>query len=79
VSLIFRWLVDSARRLSWLEYGSLLAIALLIIEAGFIAGVLTGVLISCVTFAVSASRVNAIKSAWTSEYPSRRYSITQNS
>jgi SulP family sulfate permease len=71
LSLIFRWLVDSARRLSWLEYGSLLAIALLIIEAGFIAGVLTGVLIGCVTFAVSASCVNAIKFSFDgSEYHS---------
>ena len=71
VSLIFRWLVDSARRLSWLEYGSLLAIALLIIQAGFIAGVLTGVVIGCVTFAVSASRVNAIKFSFDgSEYHS---------
>ena len=61
LSLMFHWLVDSVRRLSWLEYASLLAIALLIIQAGFIAGVLTGVLIGCVTFAVSASRVRVIK------------------
>ena len=71
LSLMFQWLVNSARRLSWLEYASLLAIALLIIQAGFIAGVLTGVLIGCVTFAVSASRVNAIKFSFDgSEYRS---------
>jgi SulP family sulfate permease len=60
-NLMYAWLVDSARRISRLEYASLLAIALLIIQWGFIAGVLIGVIIGCATFAVSASRVNAIK------------------
>ena len=44
-----------------LEYLSLLAIAALIIYSGFIAGVLIGVVIGCATFALSASRVSAIK------------------
>jgi SulP family sulfate permease len=60
-SLMYEWLVDPARRISLLEYASLLTIALLIVEFGFIAGVLIGVIIGCATFAVSASRVNAIK------------------
>ena len=60
-SLVYEWLVDAARRISLLEYASLLAIALLIVQFGFIAGVLIGVIIGCATFAVSASRVNAIK------------------
>lgn len=60
-SLMYEWLVDAARRISLLEYASLLAIALLIVQFGFIAGVLIGVVIGCATFAVSASRVNAIK------------------
>jgi SulP family sulfate permease len=60
-SLMYEWLVDAARRISLLEYGSLLAIALLIVQFGYIAGVLIGVIIGCATFAVSASRVNAIK------------------
>jgi sulfate permease, SulP family len=59
--LVYEWLIDSARRISLLEYASLLAITLLILQAGFIAGVLIGVIIGCATFAVSASRVNAIK------------------
>jgi SulP family sulfate permease len=59
--LMYAWLVESARRLSWLEYVSLLAIALLIVQWGFIAGVFIGVIIGCATFAVSASRVNTIK------------------
>lgn len=60
-SLMYEWLVDAARRISLLEYASLLAIALLIVQVGFIAGVLIGVIIGCATFAVSASRVNATK------------------
>jgi SulP family sulfate permease len=60
-SLMYEWLVDSAQRISLLEYASLLAIAVLIVQAGFIAGVLIGVIIGCTMFAVSASRVNAIK------------------
>jgi len=60
-ALMYEWLVDAARRISLVEYASLLAIALLIVQVGFIAGVLIGVIIGCATFAVSASRVNAIK------------------
>jgi sulfate permease, SulP family len=59
--LIYQWLITSAFRLSILEYLSLLAIAIIIVEWGFIAGVLSGVVIGCATFALSASRVNAIK------------------
>src|SRR5262249_4630089 len=70
-SLMYEWLVDAARRVSPLEYASLLAIALLIVQIGFIAGVLIGVIIGCATFAVSASRVNAIKFKFhSSEYRS---------
>ena len=60
-SLMYEWLVDAFRRVSLLEYASLLAIAILIVQVGFIAGVLIGVIIGCATFAVSASRVDAVK------------------
>jgi sulfate permease, SulP family len=60
-ALIYQWLINSAVRLSLAEYLSLLAIAVIIVEWGFIAGVLSGVVIGCATFALSASRVNAIK------------------
>ena len=70
-ALIYEWLIQSARRLSLIEYISLLAIALLILQIGFIAGVFIGVIIGCATFAVSASRVNAIKFSFDgSEYRS---------
>lgn len=69
--LVYQWLVQSSRRLSRVEYLSLLAIAALIIYAGFIAGVLIGIVIGCATFALSASRVNAIKFSFDgSEYRS---------
>jgi SulP family sulfate permease len=59
--LVYQWLIQSARRLLLLEYLSLIAIAILIVYSGFIAGVLIGIVIGCATFALSASRVNAIK------------------
>src|SRR5262245_26198173 len=43
LDLMYRWLVDSAQRLSRIEYASLVAIALIIVNWGFIAGVLIGV------------------------------------
>jgi SulP family sulfate permease len=70
-NLLYEWLVESARRISLLEYASLLAITLLILQIGFIAGVLIGIIIGCATFAVSAGRVNAIKFSFDgSEYRS---------
>ena len=59
--LVYQWMIQSARQLLTLEYLSLIAIALLIINWGFVAGVLIGVVIGCATFALSASRVSAIK------------------
>ena len=69
--LVYQWLIQSARQLQRIDYLSLIAIALLIINWGFIAGVLTGVVIGCATFAFSISRVNAIKFSFDgSEYRS---------
>jgi len=59
--LVYQWLISSSRRLLPLEYLSLIAIAALIIYSGFVAGILIGIVIGCATFALSASRVNAIK------------------
>src|SRR5581483_2551401 len=69
--LVYQWLIVSWRQLPLLEYLSLVAITLLIINWGFVAGVLIGVVIGCATFALSASRVNAIKFSFDStEYRS---------
>jgi sulfate permease, SulP family len=69
--LVYQWLIQSSRQLPRLEYLSLVAIAILIINWGFVAGVLIGVVIGCATFALSVSRVNAIKFSFDStEYRS---------
>jgi SulP family sulfate permease len=69
--LLHRWVVQSAWQLSPVEYISLLAVTVIIVQWGFIAGVVIGVVIGCATFAVSASRVNAIKFSFDgSEYRS---------
>ena len=59
--LSYRWLIQSAGRLQPLDYLSLVAISLIIIGWGFIAGVMIGGIICCIMFALSASRVNAVK------------------
>jgi len=61
LDLLNRWLIASSRQLVRLEYFSLIAITLMIINWDFVAGILIGIVIGCATFALSASRVNAIK------------------
>jgi sulfate permease, SulP family len=69
--LLYRWLVDSAKQPSRVEYLSLVAIALIIIASGFVAGLLIGIVIGCATFAFSASQIPAIKFSFDgSEYRS---------
>src|SRR5215510_12587295 len=69
--MLHRWLLDSWRYLSWVEYISLAGIALIIIQWGFIAGVLIGIVVGLATFALSVSRVHAIKFSFDgSEYHS---------
>ncbi|MET0970206.1 MAG: SulP family inorganic anion transporter [Tardiphaga sp.] len=58
---LHRWIIDSRKRLSPLDYLSLLAIIVIILKWGFVAGVLIGVIIGCATFALSVSRVSSIK------------------
>ena len=59
--LLHKWIVDSRKRLSATEYVSLLAIIVIIVQWGFVFGVLIGVIIGCATFALSASRIDSIK------------------
>src|SRR5215471_7374934 len=69
--LLYRWLLDSWRYLAFVEYISLAGIALIIVEWGFIAGVLIGIVVGLATFALSVSRVHAIKFSFDgSEYHS---------
>jgi CRP-like cAMP-binding protein/FKBP-type peptidyl-prolyl cis-trans isomerase 2 len=68
---LHKWTVQSRQRLSRTEYVSLLAIIVIILQWGFIAGVLIGVVIGCAAFALSASRINPIKYSFEgSEYRS---------
>jgi SulP family sulfate permease len=68
---LHKWIIQSRRRLSVVEYLSLLAIIVIIVQWGFIAGILIGVMIGCTTFALSASRIDSIKYSFDgSEYRS---------
>ena len=58
---LHRWIVESHKRLSLTEYLSLLAIIVVIVQWGFIAGIGFGVVIGCATFALSAARIDSIK------------------
>ena len=58
---LHRWIVESRRQLSVVEYLSLLAIIVIIVQWGFVPGVLIGIVIGCATFALSASRIDSIK------------------
>jgi sulfate permease, SulP family len=59
--IVHRWLIASVRQLQTLDYLALLAITMIIVQWGFIAGVVIGIIIGCATFALSASRVNSVK------------------
>jgi SulP family sulfate permease len=68
---LHQWIIESRRRLSVTEYLSLLAIIVIIVQWGFVAGILIGVVIGCATFALSASRIDSIKYSFDgSEYRS---------
>jgi len=58
---LHKWIVESRRRLSVVDYLSLLSIIVIILQWGFVAGVLIGTVIGCATFALSASRIDSIK------------------
>ncbi|MGH7714596.1 MAG: SulP family inorganic anion transporter, partial [Vulcanimicrobiaceae bacterium] len=52
-SLLYEWCVRSARRLPLADYLSILAIVAVVVRFGYVAGVLTGILIGCIIFVVS--------------------------
>jgi len=68
---LHKWIIESRKRLSKLEYLSLIAIIVIIVAWGFVPGILIGVVIGCATFAFSAARVESIKYSFDgSEYRS---------
>lgn len=58
---LHKWIVESRKRLTRTEYVSLLAIIVIIVQWGFVAGILIGIVIGCATFAFSAARIESIK------------------
>ena len=58
---LHKWIIESRKRLSKLEYLSLVAIIAIIVIWGFVPGILIGVIIGCATFAFSAARVESVK------------------
>ncbi len=64
---LHKWIVESRRRLSVVEYLSLLAIIVIIVTWGFVPGILIGIVIGCTTFALSAARIEAIKFSFNGE------------
>lgn len=68
---LHKWMIESRKRLSKLEYLSLIAIIAIIVVWGFVPGILIGIIIGCATFAFSAARVESIKYSFDgSEYRS---------
>ena len=64
---LHKWIVELRRRLSVVEYLSLLAIIVIIVTWGFVPGILIGIVIGCTTFALSAARIEAIKFSFNGE------------
>jgi len=68
---LHKWIIESLKRLTKTEYVSLLAIIFIIVQWGFVPGILIGIVIGCTTFALSAARIEAIKFSFDgSEYRS---------
>jgi SulP family sulfate permease len=61
VQILWRWVFDAARRISALDYLLLLAVAGIILQWGFLAGIVAGITIACIVFAAGASQVSVIK------------------
>ena len=59
--ILWTWLVQARKTCSWPEYLTILMIALVVIVWGFVTGVLTGVIASCLIFAVNYGRVSVVK------------------
>ena len=68
---LHRWIIESRKRLTRTEYLSLLVIIVIIVQWGFVPGILIGIIFGCTTFAFSAARIEAIKFSFDgSEYRS---------
>ena len=60
-TLILTWVWSSRKSCSWSEYLTILLIAMAVTVWGFVTGVVLGVVAACLMFAISYSRVSAVK------------------
>lgn len=65
VSLLERWLVDARKQLPQLEYLVVVIIVLVVAAAGFLEGVMVGLLCAIVLFVINYSRINVVRYALT--------------
>jgi SulP family sulfate permease len=63
--LLDEWVIKARSHLERLDYLLVLSILLVIARFGFVAGLLFGLVISCLIFAVNYARVSVIKSSFT--------------
>ena len=61
VSMLDEWLIKGARTMQRADYIQLVIIFLTIVFFDFVAGVIVGIVVACVTFAVNTARIRLIK------------------
>jgi sulfate permease, SulP family len=64
-SLLERWLIDARKQLPRLEYLVVVVIVLVVATAGFLQGVMVGLLGAIVLFVINYSRINVVRFALT--------------
>jgi len=65
VSLLERWLIEARKQLPRLEYLVVVVIVLVVAAAGFLEGVMVGLLGAIVLFVINYSRINVVRYALT--------------
>ncbi|HSJ03607.1 MAG TPA: SulP family inorganic anion transporter, partial [Verrucomicrobium sp.] len=65
LGLLYEWLVENLTRLSKVDYGIVVVILLAVASFGFLQGIVLGVIIAAISFAVNYSRINVVKHALT--------------
>ncbi|RZM82535.1 SulP family inorganic anion transporter [Leptolyngbya iicbica] len=72
LGLLIEWVYDAYFRLSWVDYGLVLAILLIGARFGFLAGVGVGLLVACLLFVITYSSLQVIRNRLSGlTYPSR--------
>lgn len=72
IGLLIEWVYEAYFRLSWVDYGLVLAILLIGAQFGFLAGVGVGLLIACLLFVITYSSLQVIRNTLSGlTYPSR--------